>query len=52
MPASQPGVERALMLKQVTIDEVNVVPHHVSTQTLQERGRCVTFLGDFVVTVD
>ena len=43
-------VEKALMLKSPS-DEVDGVADHVPTQALQERGRRVTFLGDFVVQV-
>ena len=34
---------------EVTTDEVDAILHHVSMKTLQERGRGVTLLGNFVV---
>ena len=37
---------------EVATDEVDVVLHHVSSESLQKRGRCITFLGNFVVNVD
>ena len=36
----------------VSTDEVNVVPHHVSMEAVQEGCGCITFLGDFVVDMD
>ena len=37
---------------EVATDEVDGVVGHVLTEALQEGGRRVTFLGNFVVTVD
>ena len=48
---TSPTTEKALMLE-VATDEVDGVVGHVLTEALQEGGRRVTFLGNFVVTVD